>query len=230
MNRISDKTSQLVKWLNNIFPPNSPRVTQPNTLEEVIRLTMPALPPSLIVERVRLTHCVSDVAATSMFWPGNIATGAPYEFGSSGAGPGPGVGLGDAKNARQFAWIHGVDFYVNNAIISVPGNSFTRIRPSTAAMVALGAGITMGAGIFEAGDILARVFTHAFFINTGFPGVLAGSPGGYIAGGGGPGGFFVPNGWEIHFSTAGTPAAAGRLNADIMWSILEYGELVPPVA
>lgn len=197
MARINDRKGQLNRWLKNIFPPSSPRYAQPNELEEIIRLYMPALPPSLVYERMGYQTGVTVNPATQLFFP---STAGDEAFGAVEAG----VPLG------EYYWVLGARFESSVAAPSTGGKAFIGLKH-----VGDPREVGMSQGFLGA-SLLDFVDLHSLNI-VSTPAQM----------GGGVGPTVIPPTYNLHFSTGATPAATTLFNATIVYCRLTIGELHP---
>jgi hypothetical protein len=188
VSRVNTKTSQLTSWLNRVFPPSSPRVTQPQTMDEEMKLFMPALPPSLWLERADIVALSTVNPATFLTFPVN------------------GVQRGRA------IWAHCVTWEVATAVQTAQGKAFISVRKFGVP----GTEVHMAMGHFDQSTLLTPLSSHAIQQGAGIASAAIG---------GGCGGFFIPQGMELHCSTAGTPAATTTYLMKILYTEFDIGEL-----
>lgn len=105
-NRVTAKRQQLFPWLNRVFPPSSPRITQPGLIDETVKLQMPALPPSLMLERTALLSIDSILLSTAIPFP-IVPTG-------------------------KFWWVHAASFITLNAVVGAAGFAFILVDQAVA--------------------------------------------------------------------------------------------------
>lgn len=154
--RVNTKSSQLYQWINRIFPPSSPRVTQPAEMDEVMKLVMPALPPSLLMERCDIQHVDTVNPATLAVFPTN--------------------GLGVPRG--RFMWVHACDWqFFSGANLAVAGWAGIAVRKVGAPAGQL---VTMATGFFGATTNLEFVGTHSLSVNPLTPSQLGGGVGSFL--------------------------------------------------
>jgi len=165
-----------------------------------MKLFMPALPPSLILERTAITSFLSVNPATLVQAP-VVPTG-------------------------RFWWVHAADMYVNaggalggtNAIFGfifiasgIPGDD-----------------VMVGQGLLQPQDLTSRIVTHANLV-TSYSSFAGGGPGFFTGGGGGVGGFLIPQGMRLQGAIPG-PIGTAVLRLAVMFTECDIGELIPNVS
>jgi len=199
VNKVTARRAQLFPWINRIFPPSSPKVTLPGEIDETIKLHMPALPPSLLLERTAIQSFLSVNPATLVQTP-VVPTG-------------------------RFWWVHAADLFVNTG--GALGGTFAMFAYIMIQSGVPGDDVMVGMSLFQPQDLQSRVTTHANRITSFF----GGNPNlpDFPAGGGGTGGFLVPQGMRIGGAVPG-PIGTAVLRLVVMFTECDIGELHPSVS
>jgi len=122
--------------------------------------------------------------------------------------------------AGRFWWVHAADwFQFTGTIVGAAGFAFIFVSDPNR----LRADVTMGIGVFETTDVNSICCTHAQSVNS-----TAGLGGG-TAGGGGCGGFIVPQGHQVKMVTAATPGATTVFRGTVLYTEMDIGEEIPSV-
>lgn len=151
--KVTTKSNQLAQWINRIFPPSSPRVTQPGEINEQMILQMPALPPSLLFERTAIEVVDTVNPATLARFPANL--------------------LGVPKG--KFLWVHAADWFKFSGEVIADGWSAIQVRANGAIPA-----ITVGSGRIMLGTFQAYATTHSIAAAPTSIGILGGGVGGFI--------------------------------------------------
>lgn len=206
MSRVTDRNAQLIRWLNKMFPPSAPQPTQPREFDEVLRLTVPALPPSLLFERMFALQGFSAAGGTQLYCPGSLnADGSPNYTPADTTPNTLSVPLG------KFLWVFAARLEDATALPTAAGRAFIGVKPVGAVFeCAVGTGFFTTTS-FDFAD------SHAIPMNGA----------GGTSNGGGTGPFIVPPGYNIHYSFAGTPAAGTVMKGTIIAVECTIGELIP---
>jgi hypothetical protein len=176
---------------------------QPSEINPLLNLMLPALPSSLVYERMGYQTGVTVNPGTQLFFP---STTGLESFGATEAG----VPFG------KYYWIAGARFEQSVAVPALAGRAWIALKHVGDARV-----VGKAAGFFTAA---AATFSTDFVDLHG--GSVLGT-GGQLTGIGGQSTFVVPPGYTVHFATTATPGATTLFNATIVYCVLDIGELHP---
>jgi hypothetical protein len=202
MARVTDK-GQLKSWLARVYPPSSPTYLQPAEIPPVMQLVIPALPQSLVYERMGYQRGVTVNPATQLFFPS--VEGGAEGFGATQAG----VPFG------KYYWLNAARWVQDTAASSVAGRAWIALR-NVAALA--GQEFGLAAGFFTTTSL-----TDFLDLRAPTTGQTAGST--MTGGGGGP--IVIPPGYCLHFSTAATPAGTTIYVGQVHYCVLDIGEIHP---
>jgi len=199
VNKVTARRAQLFPWLNRIFPPSSPKVTLPGEIDETMKLFMPALPPSLLLERTAIQSFLSVNPATLVQTP--------------------------VVPSGRFWWVHAADLFVNaGGALGGTNAQFAFIFISSGVP---GDDVMMAMSLLQPQDLVTRVTTHAI-LTTVYQGGIPTLPN-FTAGGGGTGGFLIPQGMRLSGAVTG-PIGTAVLRMPVMFTECDIGELTPSVS